>query len=63
MNFKGSIVTLKANVTASGDPTRRVTVELHETQPGAFASLDYLIGTTVEVEITEEKIGPFEVTA
>jgi hypothetical protein len=60
VNFKGSIVTLKANVAASGDPTRRVTVELHETQPGAFASLDYLIGKTIDVQIVPEEKGPFE---
>jgi len=61
MKFKGTIAVLKANVTASGDPARRVTLVLFEEQPAAFASLDYLIGKTVDVKINEEKKGgPFD---
>lgn len=59
MRFKGNIVALKASVTASGDSTRRVTLVLHEEQPAAFASLDYLLGKTLNIRIDEEKDSPF----
>lgn len=50
---------MKANVNVSGDASRRVTLELHEEEVGAFASLDFLLKKPLDIKIDEEK-GPFE---
>jgi hypothetical protein len=54
MKFKGSIVGLSAKVTASGDASRRVILELHEEEAGAFASLDFLLKESLDIEIVPE---------
>jgi hypothetical protein len=60
MKFKGHITKLQASVHVSGDAPRRVTLELHEEEPAAFASLNFLVGKAVSVDIQEEEKGPFE---
>lgn len=58
MKFKGSIVSAKASINASGDITRRVTLDLHGDD---FPALDALLKKPLDIEIKEEKnSGPFE---
>lgn len=56
MKFQAFILKLEAKVTASGDATRRVTLELHAEEPGAFASLDFLLKKPLKIEILEENV-------
>jgi hypothetical protein len=56
MKFKGHITALGATVSnIENDVTRKITLRLHEEGPAAFASLDYLLGKTVVVDVNLEQ--------